>query len=146
MVSADGFRDGRLREGPSKQCSQSGAWTIAGERGLDHFLVQTSVGLAKALDGTGKINQSPLARSFQEANRAGDAQSPADGLCPPFAVIHENGYRLHFPGKADGLALPFIHAHATTAMRWSDAVTLDIIAAVALTCLFVRVVVVRGRD
>jgi hypothetical protein len=42
-----------------------------------------------------------------------------------------------------GFSLPFIHAHATAAMAWGDAVTLQITAAVAAACVLIRLAVVR---
>jgi hypothetical protein len=43
-----------------------------------------------------------------------------------------------------GFALPFIHAHATAAMAWGDAVTLQITAAVAAACGLIRFAIVRA--
>jgi hypothetical protein len=43
-----------------------------------------------------------------------------------------------------GFALPFIHAHATAAMAWSDAGSLQITAAVAAACVLIRFAVVRA--
>jgi MFS family permease len=43
-----------------------------------------------------------------------------------------------------GFSLPFIHAHATAAMAWGDAVTLQITAAVAAACVLIRLAVVRA--